>query len=385
MNIAFKKPAMISSTCKWSRYDDKAQEALIGNNGEKGRNTYFHTAWELFPWWQVDLEAPSRIDAITIFNRLDQSERLKSFRVLVSMDGYNWSECYRSMLCTPFEELEIPFGEPQLARFVRIQNLGLGFLHLREIEISGVPQAGEDAATSDGNPSSQDRGEGQYVDLGGVEVFNSAKYPDRIRNSIGAGHYEKGERSLAAEFLQPDDRVLEVGTAAGAIAMTSALIVGPENVVTFDANPEIVEDARANFAHNGLSAIKSNVAILRNRKNYRADEMVDFFISKNFWASRLFARETATDIEKVVSIPTACLEDEIEEHGATALMCDIEGGEVDLLLGADLSSIRLIVIETHYWAVGEEKTDRMIADLIKQGFSIHLGKSGNHRTVLRRH
>lgn len=218
-----------------------------------------------------------------------------------------------------------------------------------------------------------------------MEVFNDAKYSDRIRASIAAGRYEKGERSLAAEFLRPDDRVLEIGTAAGAIDMTSALIVGPENVVTFDDNPEIVEDARANFTHNGLAAIKSNVAILRNRMNYVDSEMVDFFISKNFWASRLFARETATDIVKKVSIPTACLEDEIEKHGATAIMCNIEGGEVDLLYQANLDPIRMIVIETHYWAVGEEATDRMMNYLIGQGFSIHLGKSGEHRSVLRRH
>lgn len=145
MNLALNKPAVLSSTCKWSRFDDKVQEAAIGNDGSKASDTYFHTGWELFPWWQVDLGETCRIDRIAIFNRVGLTERLKSFRVMVSLDGRTWSECHRAMLCDPFDDVDIALDDRPLARFVKVQNLGLGFLHLREVEIFGEPEPVENA------------------------------------------------------------------------------------------------------------------------------------------------------------------------------------------------------------------------------------------------
>jgi hypothetical protein len=87
---------------------------------------------------------------------------------------------------------------------------------------------------------------------------------------------------------------------------------------------------------------------------------------------------------KTVRIPVFCLELEIAAHKANVLICDIEGGEVELLADADLTGIRLIIMETHYWAAGEAATDAMIRNLILQGFSFHLGVSGHHVSVLRR-
>jgi len=40
-------------------------------------------------------------------------------------------------------------------------------------------------------------------------------------------------------------------------------------------------------------------------------------------------------------VPVFCLEDEIEAHRANVLICDIEGGEVDLRMQSDLAGIHL--------------------------------------------
>ena len=53
-------------------------------------------------------------------------------------------------------------------------------------------------------------------------------------------------------------------------------------------------------------------------------------------------------------------------------------------MGADLAGIRLIIMETHYWAVGEAATDAMMRKLVVEGFAIHLGRSGHGIVVLRR-
>jgi hypothetical protein len=52
------------------------------------------------------------------------------------------------------------------------------------------------------------------------------------------------------------------------------------------------------------------------------------------------------------------------------LICDIEGGEIELLIGADLAGIRLIIMEVHNWAVGVRSTDAMLRWLIVNGFNV---------------
>jgi hypothetical protein len=114
------------------------------------------------------------------------------------------------------------------------------------------------------------------------------------------------------------------------------------------------------------------------------EDVVDFFIDKAFWASRLNASPSDPSIINTVRIPVFCLEDEIDLHRANVLICDIEGGEIDLLTEADLNGIRLVIMETHYWSTGEAAADFMVNRLIMAGFSIHLGLSGHQVIALRR-
>ncbi len=79
-------------------------------------------------------------------------------------------------------------------------------------------------------------------------------------------------------------------------------------------------------------------------------------------------------------------EDKIAERRANVLVCDIEGGEADLLTGADLSGIRLIVMETHYWACGRPDIDSMVRFLVHDGFNsyVYFDYTGDHVVVLDR-
>ena len=281
-----------------------------------------------------------------------------------------------------------------LARFVRVRLDGSDVLHFRECQIFGEPAKpedeqrllAEDARFLNARKLLPEGRNGHLSQVGDFSIFVDVdNYTANIRGALDSGGYEGRERQLASEFLRPTDRVIEAGTAVGVVAMTAASIVGAENVITFDANPDIVADARANFRRNGLQGIKGNLGILACRQNFKENSEVDFYIAKEFWASRLGARADAPDIIKTVRIPVFCLEHEIAAHNANVLICDIEGGEVELLANADLSGIRLIIIETHYWAVGEAATDAMIRNLILQGFSFHLAASGHQISVLRRH
>lgn len=398
-NLALRKPALQSSVSSYSIGSTAAEDAKGGNNGHFGCLYGFHTRTERDPWWQVDLEDSYLIRRVVIFNRSDQAARLKRFTLLGSRDGREWEELFRKSDDHVFGSDDTPFsaeidGE-RLARFMRVRLDGEAPLHFKECQVFGehpdpairARMREEEARAKQRRGYIRDGRRGRVLEIGGFAVFvDDENYDKRIVAALEQGDYEATERNMASHLVTHVDRVIDVGTGIGLVAMTSATIVGPENVLTFDGNPDIASDARDNFERNGLQGIRSHIGNLRNRQSITdPHETMTFYINREFWASRLSASAADPNIVKTVQIPIFCLEDVIKDHQATVLICDIEGAEVDLLSHADLSGIRLIVMETHYWVAGTVATDEMVRRLIMSGFSIHLGFSHTNFLALRRH
>jgi FkbM family methyltransferase len=221
------------------------------------------------------------------------------------------------------------------------------------------------------NSRSNDR-RGEFIELSGVKIFaNLDKYSETIIKYIKNGGYESGERQVIPKILERGDRVIEIGSAIGCVSMVAAKIVGQENILAFEANPALIDDAQSNYLANGFSIVSKN-AILQNRVNWSGKgRSVDFFINADFWASS--TARTAGTVE-TVSVPTLCFEEEAELFCANTLICDIEGGEIELLELADLTNFDKILLEVHYWA-GRKEINRLMRKLIIDGFSINFDAS----------
>jgi hypothetical protein len=144
-DLAFCRPALSSSTSRWSRSQDRALDAA-GANGETLPHDYgFHTQFELNPWWMVDLEGEHLVDEIAIVNRRSQPQRFQTFRIETSLSVNNWTT--RLLQTDPVEvssDAESPwrlsFSVAVPARYVRITLLGEGLLHLRRVQVWGRTQ-----------------------------------------------------------------------------------------------------------------------------------------------------------------------------------------------------------------------------------------------------
>lgn len=144
-NVALHKPAAQSSYSRWSRTNDP-QGAV---NGIKTGSFGFHTDFEVAPWWQVDLLAPTVLEEIVVHNRIDAPDsvdRVRTLCALVSPDGIHWQTLYRhdgsrigGIDGTP---LRVPCPGV-LARFVRLQLQEQEALHLDEVEV--LARVSEDA------------------------------------------------------------------------------------------------------------------------------------------------------------------------------------------------------------------------------------------------
>ncbi len=152
-NLAFAKPATQDST--WSPY--AAARAVNGRLDD-----YQHTQNTQNAWWQVDLGQQHAISAIDIYNRENCcQERLNNFYVLVSAEPFVSEELQASLAQEGVLAIHVDaVGEhitldlDKHARYLRVQLLGKGYLHMAEFavrgeklapepQISGLPESGE--------------------------------------------------------------------------------------------------------------------------------------------------------------------------------------------------------------------------------------------------
>ncbi|MFA6245106.1 MAG: discoidin domain-containing protein, partial [Candidatus Hydrogenedentales bacterium] len=121
-----------------------ATDAQGGCDGVKDGRYGFHTVYEKEPWWQVDLNQPTRLARICIYNRCDEifAARASHIKVLLSDDGVAFREVYQHdgtiFLGQPDgKPLQVELGGVT-ARFIRLQQPGTDYLHLDEVEVFDV-------------------------------------------------------------------------------------------------------------------------------------------------------------------------------------------------------------------------------------------------------
>ncbi len=182
-----------------------------------------------------------------------------------------------------------------------------------------------------------------------------------MKSVLRSGDYEKEELRIVSARLQPDDRVLELGTGIGLLSAYCAKRLGSERVYTYEANPELEKPIRAIYSLNKVEP-KLSICILGDSEGTQ-----DFYIMPDFWAS---SQDQLSTESRKITVPVKLLNAELKASKATFLIIDIEGGEYELLKAADLSQVQRIAIEIHHKLIGEVKTAEIIERLQKQGFNL---------------
>lgn len=182
---------------------------------------------------------------------------------------------------------------------------------------------------------------------------------------IAAARYEGEEIAGALHVVGPDDRVLELGAGLGIVGAVTAHNRRPQAVLSFEANPALLPHITALYAANGLTdriRVENRVLLAGPDR----PDSITFHVRNSYLGSSLIAsdkRET-----RPVSVPTADFDTTAREFGATVLLMDIEGGELDLLRHADLTPFRAIVLEFHPDSYGIDGMQECKTLLRKAGF-----------------
>jgi FkbM family methyltransferase len=182
---------------------------------------------------------------------------------------------------------------------------------------------------------------------------------------INAARYEGEEIAGALRVVTPADRVLELGAGLGIVGAVTALNRRPEAVLSFEANPALLPHINALYAENGLSdRIRVENRVLLAGPDQ--PQSVTFHVHNSYLGSSLV--DSANRQTRPVTVPAADFDTTAAQFGATVLLMDIEGGELDLLRQIDLTRFRAVVLEFHPAVYGIAGMKECKAILRKAGF-----------------
>ncbi len=199
----------------------------------------------------------------------------------------------------------------------------------------------------------------------GINVPMSPFLTEARINRINAHKYEGEEVDGALQVVRPGDRVLELGAGIGLVGAVISLNCTPAKVLSFEANPSLIEHIRKLHALNGLSErmeVRNQVLL----STADAPESISFHIRKSYLGSSLMER--AAPAATRVDVPTARYAQVKEQFRPDVLIMDIEGGELDFLRHASLEGVRAVVIEFHPGMYGVEGMRECKRILTEAGF-----------------
>lgn len=210
----------------------------------------------------------------------------------------------------------------------------------------------------------------RWVDNSGVRLpLRHPAISVKIRRQIYWGEYEVQEAELVSRWLEPGDRVMEVGAGIGLLSVLCARVVGDENVVAYEANPELLPVIREVHEANGVAPRVEN-AVLGKGSGERT-----LFVEPAFWES---STVRGSDRARSLRVPQLDAAEELARVRPTFLIVDIEGGECEFFADVDLLTVRRVCLEVHPKLVGDAALSELFAGFFARGFALDFdGVRGN--------
>jgi FkbM family methyltransferase len=213
-----------------------------------------------------------------------------------------------------------------------------------------------------------------------IEVLNSGKTviqnlnfsfgekpPFELLKALAEGYYEKDEVRLLKAFLQPEDIVLELGSGIGFMGCVAQTFIKCKQYVAFEANPSLIDIICQNMQQNNVLFDIRNAVLMDENHD------VDFYITPAFWASSLI-KPSSGEYSKV-TVPALDKNEVINSIKPTALIVDIEGGEVEFFKALDLTSVRKIILEIHPLVLSDLDLSALYHSLFNLGFNLDFKES----------
>lgn len=195
------------------------------------------------------------------------------------------------------------------------------------------------------------------VRLHGVDIVLDPRLGPGVRRDLLRGRYERGEAFALRARLESTDRVVELGTGLGLLAILAARRVGSEKVVTYEADPALLPLIRENFRRNRVEPSLEHAAVGVGRGTSVLHVGADHQGSST--------RGHSGPGGERLTVPRLDAGEEVDRLQPTFLIIDIEGAERDIVPRIDWTPVEKLLIELHpqrFEAGDEELILRQLGD-----------------------
>lgn len=204
---------------------------------------------------------------------------------------------------------------------------------------------------------------GSIIKIDGCQISLDTPLFSTKRKASFLGQHEIYERIAIYEHLNPTLPVIEFGAGMGVVAcVTNKLLINPQKHVVVEPNPMVIPLLEANRELNACQ-----FTIIPAALAYDSD-LTDLHTPGSILGSN-----TIQVRDNAGHVPTITLErimDKFEPHQVTVI-CDIEGGEVDLVAReAEVlkNRVDMLIMELHPHLIGHDDTHGLTARLNSLGF-----------------
>lgn len=177
--------------------------------------------------------------------------------------------------------------------------------------------------------------------LNEVEVVVPDAYlTPKIKRQLERGVYEGQEARSVLLSVDYGDKVLELGAGVGYIGALAGMIAGAENVVSVEANPDLLEIIEGNFKRNdcGKIDLRHGAVVGDDHKG----KTVTFRQARAFWASSLDA-----GAGRKIEVPALKFSKLMAEVQPNVVVMDVEGAEAQFFDEAWPDHVRVLLMEIH--------------------------------------
>lgn len=160
-----------------------------------------------------------------------------------------------------------------------------------------------------------------------------------IVQKLTEGTYEEDEANAALRCVRPGFRVLELGAGIGYVTALCAQRTAPEQVVSVEANPALLQVVEANLARNGMAGVNLVHAAVTGAVAEGATGL--FALSAGYTGSSLDGKG------RPIRVPLVSVHALIRQHKPHVVLMDVEGAEADMFDRIWNCPLRFCVMELH--------------------------------------
>lgn len=211
----------------------------------------------------------------------------------------------------------------------------------------------------------------EYCEFDGIRFQFDSRFMDKKRFvAIAAGAIENDEVTVAQNFLNKDDIIVEFGSGLGLAAARVNKAIKPKKHFCFEANPLVIKYAESLFKLNNMHIKIENYALGNGM-------ILPFYALKDYLLSSFQKPESRDDYSQI-DVPSIRCQDVIDRLHPSAIFCDIEGAELDYLDADNFGETKTIVVELHPSIYGHGGVKQFYKKIEKHGFKWQMTKGDTH-------